>query len=145
MKNLKKFAKAFQFAIHFHPSHPQPKIVSSSICLLLGGLLLTEPKHYLNVSMEANLANQVDAENGWHCPFKPNSILLNKRLCEFHRTHTTVRLRTRLNLTFVSKATFTRDWFKKSKLMGIFIMYGTHCMYPLTVYIQAPFLLICKK
>ena len=65
--------------------------------------------------------------------------LLNKTLCEFHRTHTTMRLRTRLNLTFVTKTTFTRDWFKKSKSIAILLTNGNHCMYPLTVHIQAHF------
>ena len=52
MKNLKKVAmQFFQVAIHFHPSHPQPNIINTSFCTLVG-LLLTTLNHYFNDSIE---------------------------------------------------------------------------------------------
>ena len=50
----------FQVKIHFHPSHPQPNIINSSFCALVG-LLLTKLKHYFNYSIEINTLNR------WQC------------------------------------------------------------------------------
>ena len=44
----------FQVAIHFHPSHPQQKIINSSFCALLG-LLLTKLNYYFDDSTDANM------------------------------------------------------------------------------------------
>ena len=60
--NHNKFFSAFskihrenlKVAIHFHPSHPQPNIMNSSFCALVG-LLLTKLNHYFNDSIETNM------------------------------------------------------------------------------------------
>ena len=46
--------KNLKVAIHFHPSHPQPNIMNSSFCVLVG-LLLTKLNHYFNDSIETNM------------------------------------------------------------------------------------------
>ena len=33
-EELEKIGQIFQVAIHFHPSHPQPKIINTSFCAL---------------------------------------------------------------------------------------------------------------
>ena len=46
--------KIGQFAIHFHPSHPQTKMIDFSFCALVG-LLLTILNNYFNVSIDTNM------------------------------------------------------------------------------------------
>lgn len=59
-KNLKNSqAPSFSSCNHFHPYHPQPKIISSSFCALVG-LLLTELKHYLNDKITITIDNGND-------------------------------------------------------------------------------------
>ena len=53
-KELGKIGQFFQVAIHFHPSHPQPKVDETSFCALVG-LLLTKLKHYLSVYSHTNM------------------------------------------------------------------------------------------
>ena len=52
-RNLKKWANFFQVAIRFHPGHPQPKMINTSFCALVG-LLLTKLNHYFNVCIHIN-------------------------------------------------------------------------------------------
>ena len=48
-----KVGQFCQVAIHFHPSHPQPNIINTSFCALVGSLL-TKLNHYFNDSIETN-------------------------------------------------------------------------------------------
>lgn len=58
-------------AIHFHPSHLQPKIIKTSFCSLVG-LLLTKPNHYFNVFVDILffLLFKVKPNMGVTAPFK---------------------------------------------------------------------------
>ena len=51
---LKKSGQFSQVAIHFHPSHPQPKIINIFFCALLG-FLLTKLNHYFDDSIDSNM------------------------------------------------------------------------------------------
>ena len=53
-RELENIGQFFQVAIHFHPSHPQPKIINTSFCALLG-LLLTKLNHYFDDSIDSNM------------------------------------------------------------------------------------------
>ena len=53
-EELEKIGQIFQVVIHFHASHPQPKIINTSLCALLG-LLLTKPNHYFDHSIDSNM------------------------------------------------------------------------------------------
>ena len=44
----------FQVAIHFHPSYPQPKMITTSFCALVG-FLLAKLNHYFDVSIDTNI------------------------------------------------------------------------------------------
>ena len=48
--SLKKLANFFQLAVHCHPCHPQPKIINTSFCALVGQLI-TKLNHYFDVSI----------------------------------------------------------------------------------------------
>ena len=77
--------KFFQVAIHFHPSHPQPNIIYTSFCALVG-LLLTKLNHYFKNSTDSNmfLAIQSESKIGdialhsqqlrFQSPFSPRSL-----------------------------------------------------------------------
>ena len=53
-RNLKKIDQLFQVAIHFHPNHPQTKMIDTSFCALVW-LFLTKLNHYFNVPMDTNM------------------------------------------------------------------------------------------
>ena len=44
----------FQVVIHFHPSHPQPNIIDTIFCALVG-LLLTKLNHYWDDSIDSSM------------------------------------------------------------------------------------------
>ena len=53
-EELEKTGQFFQVAINFHPSHPQPKIINTSFCALLG-LLSTKLNHYFDDSIDSHM------------------------------------------------------------------------------------------
>ena len=48
-KNLKKLSIFFKVTIHFLPTNPQPNIINTSFCAVVGSLL-TKLNHYYNDS-----------------------------------------------------------------------------------------------
>ena len=54
LKTLHGHSDPFQFAIHFHPSHPQPKMNDISFCTLVG-LLSTKLGRYFNINIATNM------------------------------------------------------------------------------------------
>ena len=53
-EKIEKIGQFFQVAIHFNPGHPQPKIINTSFCALVGELL-TNLNRYFNVSVDTDM------------------------------------------------------------------------------------------